>query len=145
MARILHQTLIGLTVLSLAMPAWTAHVCGCAQRAELALRAAKAESPVAAPLRPCCAKRLAAEKTKASPQPGLKAKCCCDDVRWSQSIAKISVPRPVGPLFDLNTAVCEPVAADVETVFSAAMTDAFRTVRAGPLEPVRIRHCRWQV
>src|SRR5689334_3008071 len=135
--RVLRSTLAGLLMLSLALPAWALHVCACSQRLEASRKSA-------APLRPCCAKKLALKTPKASPV-GIRAKCCCDEMRWNQTVAKVTSPRQPQPVTEL--AAVEMDAAPLSSTASSDGTGSatWCVVRAGPLAEAQILLCRWQV
>jgi len=137
-----RKTLVGLLLVALAWPAWTPHVCACAARIEATRQKALAASQ---PLRPCCAQRLKEKgKTDAS-TPGVRAKCCCEEIRWNPSVAKITSPRLASLLKD-SSVVAGNVTADVAVIAPAEEADSFRCiVRAGPAASLRIQLCRWQV
>lgn len=147
--QILRQTLVGLLMLTLVAPAWTAHVCACARRIELARKAAGEDSPAAsAPMRACCAKKIAgklAAKTPKPSQPGLKARCCCDEVRWNSSLAKVAPVRLHDPTSELASVVCDDVLVISANHVNSAGFDTASTVRAGPSAPVCILLCRSQI
>src|SRR5262245_3891703 len=110
-----RKSLVGLLLVALAWPAWTPHVCACAARIEANRQKALAASQ---PLRPCCAQRQQAQSERDASTPAVRAKCCCDEIRWNQSVAKITSPRVASGLKD--SAPGEVVLpADVAVVMTA--------------------------
>lgn len=141
--RILRQALTGLLMLSLALPAWAMHVCACGHRSEASRKSGP--SSVSTPLRSCCAKKLALKTPPSSPV-SLKAKCCCDEVRWNQTIAKTTSPRQHNSISELSGVVClETVPVLPAASVLSPDSTAWSTSRAGPQTAAQIVLCRWQV
>lgn len=137
-----RKTLVGLLLVALAWPAWTPHVCACAARIEAARQKTLAASQ---PLRPCCAQRMQAQSERDASTPAVRAKCCCDEIRWNQSVAKMTSPRLASLLKDSVPAAFD-IPAVAATATSAEEADFHHgIVHAGPSAPVRIQFCRWQV
>lgn len=140
--RILRQALTGLLMLSLALPAWAMHVCACGHRSEANRKSGA--STVSAPIRSCCAKKLALKTPPSSPV-GLKAKCCCDEVRWNQTVAKMTSPRQHHSISELAAVVCLETVPVISTASPAsADSTPWRMLRIGPQADVQILLCRWQ-
>ena len=138
----LRKTLLGLLMLTLALPTWTAHICGCASRPTRFQTAHAAATPV----RACCARRAAAKSAPVSAQPGLKAKCCCDDIRWSRTIAKIAPQRDDRSQANsglVSIAVEMPTIVVNDERLTECVNHSARDV--GPPIPLRVMLCRWQV
>lgn len=136
--RMMHRLLI----LTLVLPTCSGHVCRCSSRPNVSGQSASAQSPL--PERACCAKRLAA-KTSSSQKPGVKSRCCCDEIRWSQSVAKITADAGPKALF-----ADEPAFDDAAAVTQCQAAECFRAaelpvVRAGPGDSALVWNCRWQV
>jgi hypothetical protein len=124
-------------ILAVALPGWNGHVCRCASRHQ------KAAS--AAPLRPCCAKRLA-QSGKSSEGTEIQSRCCCDQVRWSQTVVKIVPAREFDPLPAWES-MPEALATDPSPIrFPAAVRTASPCAwPSSPGSSARIALCRWQI
>lgn len=142
---LVRKMLVGVLMLMLALPAWSMHVCRCARQGVDSATAANAAVKSETPQRPCCAKRLAeAAKTK-STRPELKSRCCCSEIRWNQTSArllpdKVNAPSPesITSLEYDATSACQPLALN--------QTAATRgQVRAGPEISALILHCRFLI
>jgi hypothetical protein len=136
-----RKWLVGMLLVALAFPAWTPHVCGCATRFNANRQRAVAATKK---VRPCCAQKQMA-RPRTPPQSEVRAKCCCDEVRWNESVAKMSSPRFAGLL---TTSAF--VASDVPSAVSATVAPleeacGWCIVRAGPMAPMQVVFCRWQV
>jgi hypothetical protein len=143
--RRLRHSLVGLLMLAMAMPAATVHVCRCAHRIDRNHRAGGCCAKLASvPLRACCLKKLA-KAGASSPQTSLRAKCCCNEVRWSQAVAKLSAPRPSLPEFDSVPFFAEGAAFVSGDSTGHVASPAGKTVRAAPAVTVHSLLCRWQV
>lgn len=140
----LRNVVYGLLIATLAAPACGWHVCRCEHPAANVLRSPTADS--AAPLRPCCAKRLAAKTAQQTAAPhGIKARCCCDEIRWNQSVAKITVDRGPEAMFPSELAFGDAVQAVVLPAPERFSSAALPPLRAGPSASVLLWNCRWQV
>jgi hypothetical protein len=140
--RILRYALTGLLMLSLALPAWALHVCSCGHRTSASR---KSTSSASVPLRPCCAKKLAQRTPQSSPV-GLRAKCCCDEVRWNQTVAKVTSPRQHNSISELAAVVClETVPLMSPASRASADSTPWHVLRASPQTAAQILLCRWQV
>lgn len=131
-----------LLILTLVLPTCSWHVCRCSSRPNVSAQSAPAESQI--PARACCAKRLAA-KTSLPQKPGIKSRCCCDEIHWSQSVAKMTAGTGPKALF-----ADEPAFGDAAAVTQHQIAECFRAgklpvVRAGPEDSALVWHCRWQV
>ena len=122
----------------LAMPVSTWHVCRCSRGEAL-----QAQSDAA--LKPCCAKRLAAQKAVAekSTVQRFESKCCCSDLRWNQTITQAPPTRGIEVDFLAYTPanMASPKLATQALFLGAGLTEPI-----GEFEtPSRLRNCRWQV
>jgi hypothetical protein len=137
-----RKLLVGLLLVALAWPVWTPHVCACAARIE-----ANRQRTLAAPqpVRPCCAQRQQSQSERDASTPAVRAKCCCDEIRWNQSVAKITSPRVTGEL-KKPAPITFVLPMDAAVVSAAEEADVFRGIApAGSMAPLRIQLCRWQV
>lgn len=131
----------GLLMLALALPALGSHVCRCAKQASIQQTAAGET------LRPCCAKRAAARKAESTAQKstsGWKSRCCCSDIRWNQTVAKV-IPVRAGEWIAGSQLV--PAAGAIVVAHPATDLEASASFqeRAGPPGSARVVLCRWQV
>lgn len=147
--RVLRRCFVALMMMMLAAPAWTVHVCSCAHRVVKSGNSAAQEAGTnSAPLRACCAQRLAgksAPPSSKSSQPGLKAKCCCGDIRWNVSAAKIPLPRAEDKTSELASVACDDLPAISTSAVSVEGGTSCQSVRAGPIAALHIVLCRAQV
>lgn len=138
-----RQLLVGLLMLALTVPAGAFHVCACTQRSEAAVRRETTVSSQA--LKPCCAKRLAEKSSRRSDEPRLKSRCCCDELRWNQALAKVVSPRSAQTETDQPSFV--PLGNDsLFLVLAHPEREGVTAVlRAGPPLSACIQYCRWQI
>lgn len=135
---LLRKLLNVLLILTLAVPAAGFRQCCCARATASAKSAAKAASA----LPPCCAKRLAAQTAPES-SPTVKPKCCCGDILWSQTAAKI-IPARVDDSrygYDMTLVICPD-----QTLVSAPVLPICAESgipRAVPPDISCVRLCRW--
>jgi hypothetical protein len=139
---LLRKLLNSLVILSLALPGLGMRPCCCDRAANLVKPSVLAG---ASSLAPCCAKRLAAAQAARDAYPALKAKCCCGDLRWSQTVAKTLPTRVDEPQSGVSTA-----ASLAPKVMVATGNPVVDTRNSGdratiPRDVSPIALCRWQI
>jgi hypothetical protein len=139
-AHFLRQSLLGLLSLMLVLPASMLHVCRCTRHAPSAIATTIAKSE----MRPCCAKRAAAaERAPDSTSPKVTAKCCCDELRWSQTITQTPPSRAAISLAWSAAPAMNFVGAEQKSDWNSFRQAS--TEDLAPDDPVRISLGRWQV
>jgi hypothetical protein len=93
----------GLLILAMSLPGWGGHVCRCSRAAASLGKAPFCRATTSRPTRSCCAQR-GLVKPALTDGPSIKARCCCDEVRWNEAAAKIA-PLRGGPETLISPAV----------------------------------------
>jgi hypothetical protein len=138
---IVRQLMTGLLSLLLVTPVSVWHVCRCAHAEQ-----AVAKSAEATPLRPCCAKRMAAAAPRVNDQSPdqIRAKCCCSDLKWNQAVIQVPPTRDAESRWIQSAAVVANLRIFELRLSSRQVDEICAMESRAPDDPLQISLCRWQ-